>query len=79
MKLIGKLKYNRYMMIFEIIIAMVFLFLFMTLMVDYLHVRIPILLILTLIPLYIISSQVYIIKKRIRKSIEIYKTVKRNG
>lgn len=78
-KLMAKLRRNSYMMIFEFTMVFLIMFVFMTFMTNILNINMPTYLTLTLISLYIISSQIYILKKRMRKSIEIFKTAKRTA
>ena len=78
-ELVGQLRLNRIMMMLELLAGVIFMGVFMSLMIDVLHIKLPIFLVIPLIPLYLISLQIYVIKRRIRKSIKIFKTTKRTA
>jgi len=78
-ELITKLQRNKYMTIFEMFGAAFCLFAFMALLIDGFDVKIPVFLVYTFPSLYLISSFVYVFKRRIKKSIEIFKNAKRTA
>lgn len=78
-ELMRQLKENRLMLFFELIIGFAIWFGFMVLTIDVLHIKWPTFLIVILIPIYFIGLQIYVIKKRMRKSIDIFKNAKRTA
>lgn len=78
-EMLGQLRQNRIMMISELFLGVAIMVAFMSFMIDVLHIKMPIILAYTLTPFYMISLQVYVIRKRLRKSVEIFKTTKRTA
>ncbi|MFK7776399.1 MAG: hypothetical protein AB8F94_30030 [Saprospiraceae bacterium] len=70
---------NMIMMFSELFLGIVIWFALMSFTIDVLHIKMPLFLAYTFSPLYLISLQVYVIKKRLRKSTEIFKYAKRTA
>jgi len=78
-ELVAKLRNNRFMMMFELMIGIIVMVAFMSLLIDVLNIKMPLFLSFTLSPVYLISLNVYVFKKRMRKSIDIFKNAKRTA
>jgi hypothetical protein len=78
-ELYGLQRQNMIMMFSELFIGMFIWFAFMSFTIDVLHIKMPVFMAFILNPLYLISLQIYVIKKRLRKSTDIFKGAKRTA
>ena len=78
-ELYGLQRQNMIIMFSELFIGMFIWFALMSFTIDVLHIKMPVFLAFILNPLYLIFLQIYVIKKRLRKSTEIFKGAKRTA